>query len=97
MADERRRAGARPHASSVAQGPGTSGGSELAGASIAVGLPGGGPSRQQRERDRRLHARNKAVLQQIEERARRRADSLAAVAESARVARDSTGRRPPRG
>jgi hypothetical protein len=97
MADERRRGGARPHASSVASGPGTSGGSELAGASIRVGLPGGGPTRQERERDRKLHAQNKVILARIDDHIRRRADSAVARAESLRVARDTSTRRPPAG
>jgi hypothetical protein len=49
--------------------------SSAGGISIPVGLPLGGPSRAQRERDRAIHVENMAIMDRI----RRRADSLAAV------------------
>jgi hypothetical protein len=49
-----------------------------AGVSIGVGLPGGGPTRAQRQRDSALHADNVARLRRIQEQARRRADSAGA-------------------
>jgi hypothetical protein len=67
-----------------------------AGASIPVGLPFGGPSRKQRERDRVINAQTMAVLARIYKRAdsvaaARRRDSLAALTDSVR--RPSPARR----
>jgi hypothetical protein len=73
---------------------GASGG---AGVSIGVGLPGGGPTRAERQRDSALHADNVARLARIQAQARRRADSTArahAAADSAAAARRA-GRNGP--
>ena len=64
----------------------------MSGGGVAVGLPFGGPSREQRERDRRDYARAKEMLARVQRRAdsvvaarrRRYADSLAQVADSQR-------------
>ncbi len=51
---------------------------QLKGASIPVGLPGGGPSKAQRDHDRRVHTENQAALARIQARqdSVARADSL---------------------
>ncbi|HEY0972750.1 MAG TPA: hypothetical protein VGE02_17400 [Gemmatimonadales bacterium] len=61
---------------------------QLKGASIPLGLPGGGPSKAQREHDRRVHAGNSAALARI----RARQDSIARADSLERARR---GRRPP--
>ena len=55
--------------------------------SRGLGLPGGGPSRRQRARDAAVEADVQAGLARMAERMRRRADSLAWLAESTASAR----------
>ncbi|HEX5581229.1 MAG TPA: hypothetical protein VFX39_06585, partial [Gemmatimonadaceae bacterium] len=62
----------------------------LGGVSLPIGLPGGGPSKAQRERDRRVHAENTAALARI----KAREDSIARADSLERVRRQQ---RPPGG
>lgn len=64
---------------------------ELGGVTLHTGLPWGGPTKAERERDARLHAENKAILARI----KTRAESLA-VLDSLERARRAPGQRPPR-
>jgi hypothetical protein len=57
--------------------------------SSGLGLPGGGPSRRQRDRNAAVEADVQAGLARMAERMRRRPDSLAWAAESTRAAREA--------